>query len=537
MDTQQNILTVGHDGSNGFIVTIETITRRGIFQFDIIGLANKTISESKQRILSAVSSISEEKRHYINKKITTLLSPADSKKEGSHFDLPIAISYLLSVKKINSQTNIFSEIIILGELNLSGSILPIKNISALIRIGIQNNINYFIVPEGNRVDLNNFSNINIWYIKHIYEITTELNQLHLKDRNLLLSKFEVIRNTNKEISKFLESSNNKTKKDEGVENYLIDSIEGNTNAKRALEIALAGNHHILLIGSPGCGKSLLAKAAKELIPPLTNTTANIFQIEKFDSFKDQNIDEINFREPHHTSSYSEIIGNKFITGEIVLAHNGILFLDELPEFNRRVTEALRQPLENKYIQKDSLKTGKSDLIPTDFILIACMNPCDCGYSISNKKKCHCTQGQLEKYKRKMNSPLYQRFDICIYINEEDSNKSRKLKGDLIKENITRVRMIQNTRLHKTIKLNEMKTNQNFINKKELALKIDSNNMNSLKENVRNLFDQIIQKFNYSKREQYSLIRLSRTIADLEHSNVIDEHHLLEALSYKNKNNM
>jgi magnesium chelatase family protein len=254
MEKENIILTVGNQNHTGFVVSVETIVRRGIFQFEIIGLANKTISESKQRILSAVSFSLREKRHYINKKITTLLSPADSKKEGSHFDLPIAISYLISVKNLlgNDQKHLkdfglFSNIIILGELTLTGSILPIKNISALIRVGINEGVTHYIVPEGNKAECIKFEDISIWSIQHLSEICSLLEEVKSNNKDIngskdklkekLLLKFEKISHDKKEIEDI-----NIKKDTQKV--FLLDSIAGNATAKRALEITHACSRRI-----------------------------------------------------------------------------------------------------------------------------------------------------------------------------------------------------------------------------------------------------------------------------------------------------
>jgi magnesium chelatase family protein len=299
---------------------------------------------------------------------------------------------------------------------------------------------------------------------------------------------------------------------------------------------LAGKHHLLLIGTPGSGKSLLARASKELVPKINIKDENIFQTQ----LRDQGLlsnsqtdieNNIHFREPHHTSSYSEIIGNRLIPGEIVLAHGGILFLDELVEFNRRVLEGLRQPMENKYIQKNYLSddthaesNANNALIPTDFILIGCMNPCDCGYCFnSNQRKCICTQGQIDKYKRKMNSPLFQRFDMCIYVTNERSrgntnkNQDQKLLGKTIKANITRVRNIQDRE-------DISDTQKTQITESDLRL--------NLKNKTQKLLEEICIKNKFSKREEFSLLRVARTIADLAGCESVENEHILEALSYK-----
>lgn len=523
MDKEHIILTAGHHDRASFVVSVETITRRGIFQFDIIGLANKTVSESKQRILSAISFTLGEKRHYINKKITTLLSPADSKKEGSHFDLPIAISYLISVRKLNEEgadLNIFSKTILLGELTLTGSVLPIKQITILIRAGIDNGINHFIIPEGNVHEVYIFENIFIWSVKHLSEIVSALQN---KER-LDATKFK----SNKTTTEETDSKGLRLGKIEKT--FLLDSIERRHIAKRALEISLAGKHHILLVGSPGGGKSLLAKASKELLPEFNLTEANIFQRQLADvSGQSIQIKHLHFREPHHTSSYSEIIGNRFLSGEIVLAHTGILFMDELVEFNRRVLEGLRQPMENKHIQKNYSGTPNS-MVPTDFILIGCMNPCDCGFSQSNQKRCICTQGQLDKYRRKINSPLFQRFDLCVRVQHEFD--SRDIKGkergsetstlaSVIVDTIKRVRNIQSSRRERET----AETDRQNISLPELEID----------QECEIIFNQISRRFNFSKREEMSLLKVARTIADIEGLEHIKKEHLLEASSYKDRN--
>jgi magnesium chelatase family protein len=565
MDKESIILTVGSQDRTGFIVSVETVTRRGIFQFDIIGLANKTISESKQRILSAISFSLHEKKHYVNKKITTLLSPADARKEGSHFDLPIAISYLISVKKLlkgarsgaesvsnpnpSSSSNSsrtsgisrmenrafsFSKIIILGELTLTGSVLPIKQIALLIRAGIDQGILHFLIPEGNMAEMRNFEGIYMWPVRHISEVINMLD----KRPDSILDKFKQIRKAGIETlsaqrqietgtaADRLQKEEESKKISETGKTFLLDSISGNTTAKRALEIALAGKHHILFIGTPGSGKSLLAKAARELIPELDPSRSNIFQTRRRDLESGSGASgecQINFREPHHTSNYSEMIGNRFTPGEIVLAHGGILFLDELAEFNRRVLEGLRQPMETKYIQKNhSTQEAPDAIIPTDFILIGCMNPCDCGYSRSNQshgRSCICARSQIEKYRvldediSEIKPPIQGARPPNQRSKQtgETGTSKQGQSGYSIRENIKRVRKIQEDR--------------------EIGSGLD------IGGEAKRLFDEICIRFNFSKREEASLLRVARTIADLAASELITKDHVLEASSYKNNMRM
>lgn len=585
MEKENIVLTVGYQNPNAFIVSVETVVRRGIFQFDIIGLANKTISESKQRILSAITSARNERRHYINKKITTLLSPADSKKEGSHFDLPIAISYLISSNALSDIStggstsrrtnglvdktvgkNLFSRIIILGELTLTGSVLPIKHISVLIRTGLQNGISHFVIPEGNRIEATQVDGISIWSVTHISEIIDVLHATSSTER--VFDKF-IKTSINGDESVYKDADTRKA--DEcGVseKTYSIDSIQGNETAKRALEISLAGEHHLLLIGTPGSGKSLLAKAARELLPEMTSESGNIFQLQNFAVNNNGQNDSLRrpFREPHHTASYSEIIGGGIQPGEIVLAHGGILFLDELAEFNRRVLESLRQPLENKYIQR-----GLGDPIPANFILIACMNPCDCGFyrlqgsRESKGKQCLCVRSQIDKYQRKMRSPLFQRFELCIYfrgtVGSGDSSakteNNERIMGKTIAKNVLGVRVIRRKRMRQLTEKQYGKNHsasENQLSMKAITLLMDLQNLKSLRKKEKETFDEMCIRFGFSKREEMSLLRVARTIADLESlkdstekdqcdvkidiaiNKPILEKHLFEACSYRSRNN-
>lgn len=528
-----NILTIGIDNQKGFLVSIETITKRGLFQFEIIGLANKTISESKQRILSAIDYSTPEKKTYLHKKIVTLLSPAGIKKEGSHFDLPIAISYIISGKEYLQ--SFFDEVIILGELTLTGSILCVKNINTLIEEGIKKGIKHFIIPQDSSVefikeDIYTWKVANISEIIDIIENKKRFNQKG--QRNFLFKK-----STLSEHPRCLtETSKEKT----GL-TYLIDSIVGNENLKRALQISLAGKHNLLLIGEPGSGKSLIAKSSRELLPLVKIINLNNIQIEKLIESREQrltgeieNTFKAPFREPHHTSSYSEIIGNRNIPGEIVLSNRGILFLDEMSEINKRVIEGLRQPLEDKYIQ-----INQGEKIETDFILIGSMNPCDCGFYKSKNRRCICTRTQIDRFQRKISSPLFQRFDLNINIATFGSctyNNKSNPKGEYIFQNIVKVREIQNNRKYSYIKrTNEESINtDNLLHSRHLLLALDSLNEKSLGTKEKNLLIDITKRFYFSKREVSSLLRVARTIADIENEKQIKEVHIHEALLYKNK---
>lgn len=555
---KSGILTVGTDQLECFLVSVETVIKKGLFQFEIIGLANKTISESKQRILSALDHTLQSKNKYIHKKITTLLSPAGIKKEGSHFDLPIAVSYIVSnqglqkIHKTNAPlwNDIFTDVVILGELTLTGSILPIHNIHMLIDRSIEKGISHFIIPKGNDLHFIK-SEIYIWEVGHISEILEVIQNTGGMKTNIRKSALFKMHRPRRNRTLQEELGKDKT--------YLLDSIQGNTLLKRALLIALAGKHHFLIVGEPGSGKSVLAKAARELLPNLDVTDMNITQIEYFlrennsPSVKNQISIPAPFREPHHTTSYSDIIGNKNIPGEILLAHKGILFIDEFSEVNKRVIEGLRQPLEDKYLQRN-----QGDLIESDFILIASMNPCDCGFYKSKNKPCICANSQIAKFIRKVNSPLFQRFDIYINSNvciksklgkDEKSDNIRlhtELKGEDVCENILRVQKTQNDRVTKLYNENQkmnvhaqnispvFKNKDYLTSLRKISLLLDHQNETHLGEEGKRLLNEISTRFYFSKREQSSLLRVARTISDIEESALIRSNHILEALSLKNK---
>lgn len=547
MDKQNySILTIGVNDRRTFLVSIETIIQRGLFQFEIIGLANKTISESKQRILSAIDYCLPDKKQYIHKKIVTLLSPAGIKKEGSHFDLPIAVSYITSEKRY--LIDLFEKVVILGELTLTGSVLYVRQIHTFIEEGVKNGIQYFIVPNDNAIEIIR-KDIYIWKVNNISEIIEALKlyknsavlKQHLFKKNSQIKTQEEQKNVQKP------DITDKNPERDVKDNYLVDSIQNAHLLKRALSICIAGRHSLLLIGEPGSGKSLISKSAKELQPKIEISNLNPVQIDKLIEeapVKNKNLlfknkIEAPFREPHHTLSYSEMLGNKNFPGEIVLANKGILFLDEISEINKRALEGLRQPLEDSYIQ-----SNQREIIETDFILIGAMNPCDCGFYTSTIKKCICARNQIDKFQRKVSSPLFQRFDITIDTSSKNNNylyQNKRLQGATILKDILRVRKKQTER-HKILMkedaskppIDTLKTDaiRDIKLSRYDRLSLDVYNENTIDKEVQRLLYDISKRFNLSKRETYSILRVARTIADIEESDEIKSIHIHEASALK-----
>lgn len=556
---KHSIQTIGIDNQKAFLVSIETVIKKGLFQFEIIGLANKTISESKQRILSALDHTLPLKRQYIHKKITTLLSPAGIKKEGSHFDLPIAISYIISETKTDILWLLFSRTIVLGELTLTGSILPVDNVHKIIEAGIREGFNYFILPKGSKYDFIQ-QTIYVWKVENISEIVLMLeNKKNASKSSSTITKgvTESVAESSADLDTFKSTYFTQyPKKDsaEGKKNteqlnpileekrlvFMIDSITDNNFLKRALAIALAGKHNLLISGEPGSGKSVVAKSARELLPYVEIKDFNTIQIEHITrlnpSMRIRPSDRVEapFREPHHTSSYSDIIGNNTNPGEILLAHRGILFMDEFSEINKRVIEGLRQPLEDKYLQRN-----QHGIIDSDFILIGCMNPCDCGFYKSANKRCICAKNQVDRFQRKINSPLFQRFDVFADLNNKQFSLQyldETLKGLKIFSDIVRVRDIQTRRwksFSQTLQSNS-KAEQDIRTSRSILISIDTHNETLLDESGKRILQDVTQRFYFSKREISSLLRVSRTIADLAGETNIKEIHILEALNFKRK---
>ena len=494
-------ITCALDGINGYTVTVEADISKGIPNFSIVGLPDISVRESRERIKSAITN---SRLKYPGRKIVINLSPSDIRKEGSHFDLAIAVCILNS--EYEFLQNRHERTAFIGELSLNGEIAAVKGvIPFILNAKGDPSVEKVIVPYDNFEEASVIDDIEIYPVKNLSDVIAYLSG------KVELSRLEA---ADKPRTHHFE--------------FDYSDIKGNGIAKRAAEICAAGKHNLFMIGSAGSGKTMIAKRIVSIMSELTDE--EYIEVSKIYSssglFNDDIIRRTRpFRSPHHTATIKSIIGGGASSspGEVVLSHNGVLFLDELLEFDKKALEALRQPIEDKKIAISRIK--RTNIYPCDFVLVACCNPCPCGNYNNPHKECRCSEYRIKSYLSKASNPLLDRFDLFVEVHpvdfEDIVSPSEEEKSEDIRARVIQAQAIQRKRYRKS---------NNMYNDGLKSRDIEKYCI--LTEDASQFINMVFNKNKLSIRSYHKLLKVSRTIADLDGSDIIDISHISEAVSFR-----
>ncbi len=502
-----NTLSSSVLGVDAYIVKVEAhLENRKPVGFFTVGLPEGAVKESKERVLAAIRNSGFSLRQW---RVIVNLAPADIRKEGSAFDLPIAVSILRALDEVSDER--LRQVLLVGELNLDGSLRPVKGVFPICLCARDHGFKQVILPWQNLNEARVVDNIRVTGAKDLKQAVDLLN------------------GNGKGESAPDPAGKNKIPKPV-LPTVDFSDVKGQENVKRAFEVAASGGHNVIMIGPPGSGKTMIARRLSGILPAMTlgeaTATTKIHSVAGITDLKDGIVQHRPFRSPHHTISDVGLIGGGGIPrpGEVSLAHNGILFLDELPEFKKNVLEVLRQPLEN---QEVTISRARLSLTyPADFMLVAAMNPCPCGYYTDRVRECSCSQMSIQKYLSRISGPLLDRIDIHIEVPsvpfEELTRKSHTESSKVIRNRVQQAREIQNHRFQRFSQLNSnagMERGQiehycRMTRQSQILLK------------------NAMERLGLSARAYDRILKVARTIADLDQQQIILPHHLGEAIQYR-----